>query len=133
MAPLRKETDELVFVLVHGDIQHRLLDYRIRGDEGIAGWVASHGEPLIVNDPRRDKRFLLEIDDEFGFITQSIMCVPMMTQGRLIGVIELLNKQDRSGFSETDTALLLILGQVAAIALEEMQERLDAEEALASV
>jgi len=127
---LDEETSELVFVLVHGNIRNRLNGYRIKSNVGIAGWVISHREPLIVNNPRQDGRFSLDIDEEFSFITHSILCVPMITHGKLIGVIELLNKRDDE-FTEADATLLLILGQVAAIALEEMQTRLEAEEAKA--
>lgn len=124
---LDEETNELAFVLVHGDIRNELRGYRIRSDTGIVGWVARQREPLIVNNPRQDGRFSLDIDEEFSFVTRSILCVPMMARGKLIGVIELLNKRD-DDFTETDATLLLILGQVAAIALEEMQTRLEAEE-----
>ena len=127
-----EETDELVFVLVHGDIQQKLRDYRIQGDVGVAGWVATRGKPLIVNNPRQDRRFFLEVDDEFGFITRSLLCVPMMTHGKLVGVIELLNKQGNAGFLEADATLLSILAHVAAIALEEMSQRFEAEDALAA-
>ncbi|MCK6630469.1 MAG: GAF domain-containing protein [Anaerolineae bacterium] len=125
---LDEETNELAFVLVHGDIRNELRGYRIKSDTGIAGWVARHREPLIVNNPRQDGRFSLDIDEEFSFVTRSILCVPMMARGKLIGVIELLNKRDDE-FTEADATMLLILGQVAAIALEEMQTRLEAEEA----
>jgi GAF domain-containing protein len=125
---LDEETDELVFVLVHGDIKNKLRGHRMKSDMGIAGWVAQKREPLIVNNPRQDIRFSLEVDEEFSFVTRSILCVPMITRGKLIGVIEVLNKQDNI-FAEADATLLLILAQVAAIALEEMQTRLEAEEA----
>lgn len=128
---LDEETNELAFVLVHGDIRNELRGYRIKSDTGIAGWVARHREPLIVNNPRQDGRFSLDIDEEFSFVTRSILCVPMMARGKLIGVIELLNKRDDE-FTEADATMLLILGQVAAIALEEMQTRLEAEEAQAT-
>ena len=124
---LDEETNELVFVLVHGDIRNQLRGYRIRSDTGIAGWVASQRQPLLVNNPRQDSRFSLDIDEEFSFVTRSILCVPMITRSKLIGVIELLNKRDAI-FTDADATLLLILGQVAAIALEEMQTRLEAEE-----
>ncbi|MBE7470382.1 MAG: hypothetical protein DPW09_32105 [Anaerolineae bacterium] len=128
---LDEETNELAFVLVHGDIRNELRGYRIKADTGIAGWVARQREPLIVNNPRQDGRFSLDIDEEFSFVTRSILCVPMMARGKLIGVIELLNKRDDE-FTEADATMLLILGQVAAIALEEMQTRLEAEEAQAT-
>ncbi len=123
-----EETDELVFVLVHGDIRQKLRGYRIAGDAGIAGWVVTHGEPLIVNHPRQDMRFLPEIDELFHFVTRSILCVPMVARGKLIGVIQVLNKHDEEQFVEADASLLTILGHVAAIALEEMRFRLEAEE-----
>ena len=125
------ETGELVFVLVHGDIRQKLRGFRIGGDVGIAGWVASNRQPLIVNNPRQDRRFSTEIDEGFDFYTRSIMCVPMMTPNKLIGVIELLNKRDNKEFIDADVTLLSILGQVAATALQEMHERFEAEEAQA--
>jgi GAF domain-containing protein len=125
---LDEETNELVFVLVHGDVRGELQGYRIRSDTGIAGWVATHREPLIVNSPRQDRRFSFEVDETFSFITHSILGVPVITRGKLIGVIELLNKHGGEDFIEADATLLSILGHVAAIALEEMQFRLEAEE-----
>ena len=126
-----EETGELVFVLVHGDIQQKLRGFRIGGDVGIAGWVASNRQPLIVNNPRQDRRFSIQVDEGFDFYTRSIMGVPIMTPNKLIGVIELLNKRDNQGFIDADVTLLSILGQVAATALQEMHERLEAEEAQA--
>lgn len=125
---LDEETDELVFAVVHGDIRGELRGYRIGGDIGIAGWVATEGEPLIVNDPRRDWRFSPQIDEAFGFVTRSILCVPMITRGKLVGVLELLNKYDGNKFIDTDATLLSILAHVAATALEDMRSRLESEE-----
>jgi GAF domain-containing protein len=109
---LDQATGELVFVLVHGDIQQELRGYRIRGNVGIAGWVVNQREPLIINNPRQDWRFSLEVDQEFNFFTRSIVCMPMMAQDELVGVIQLLNKRGDE-FTETDMALLSILSQVA--------------------
>jgi GAF domain-containing protein len=128
---LDEETNELVFVLVHGDIGQELRGYRIGSDVGIAGWVATHRQPLIVNNPRQDWRFSEQVDVGFEFQTRSILAVPMIARGRLVGVIELVNKRDDEGFAEADSTLLSILSIVAATALEEMQARLEAEEAAA--
>jgi GAF domain-containing protein len=130
---LDEETDELVFAVVHGDIRGQLRGYRIGGDIGIAGWVATEGEPLIVNNPRQDWRFSPQIDEAFGFVTRSILCVPMITRGKLVGVIELLNKYNGTEFTEPDVTLLSILGHVAATALDDMRSRIDAEEIGAAV
>jgi GAF domain-containing protein len=128
---LDEETNELVFVLVHGDIGQELRGYRIGSDVGIAGWVTTHRQPLIVNNPRQDWRFSEQVDVGFEFQTRSILAVPMIARGRLVGVIELVNKRDDEGFAEADSTLLSILSIVAATALEEMQSRLEAEEAAA--
>ncbi len=125
---LDEETDELVFAVVHGDIRGELRGYRIGGDIGIAGWVATEGEPLVVNNPRHDWRFSPQIDEAFGFVTRSILCVPMITRGKLVGVLELLNKYDGNKFIEADVTLLSILAHVAATALEDMRSRLESEE-----
>ena len=109
---LDQATGELVFVLVHGDIQQELRGYRIKGNVGIAGWVVNQREPLIVNNPRQDWRFSLEVDQEFNFFTRSIICMPLLAQDELVGVIQLLNKRGDE-FTETDMALLSILSQVA--------------------
>ena len=67
---LDQATGELVFVLVHGDIQQELRGYRIKGNVGIAGWVVNHREPLNVNNPRQDWRISIEVNEEFNFITR---------------------------------------------------------------
>jgi GAF domain-containing protein len=126
---LDEETGELAFVLVHGDVEQKLRGYRIKRNQGIAGWVATHHQPLIVNNPRQDPRFSSEVDETFGFFTRSILGVPMIARDKLVGVIELLNKRAGDGFSEADATLLSILGYVAAIALAELEVRLEAEEA----
>ena len=122
------ETQELAFVLVHGDIRNKLRGYRISGDTGIVGWVATHHQPLIVNNPLQDKRFSQHVDKTFDFNTRSIVCVPMMIGTKVIGVIELLNKIGDETFSDADVNLLSILALIAATALEEMSERFEAED-----
>lgn len=123
-----EETGELVFVLVHGDIRQELRGYRMGSDVGIVGWVASNSQPLIVNHVDQDWRFSDQIDKLFGFSTQSIICVPMITRGKLVGVIELLNKRNDEDFNDADVTLLSILAQIAATSLEEMNQRLETEE-----
>ncbi len=123
-----EDTGELGFVLVHGDIKRQLEGYRIGENLGIAGWVATHREPLIVNNPRQDRRFFSQVDETFDFFTRSILCVPMVSQDKLVGVIQLINKQNGDQFAETDITLLSILSHIAAAALEDINLRLEAEE-----
>lgn len=128
LALLDNETDELVFVVVRGGLGHKLDGYRIKSDSGVAGWVATHREPLIVNNPRQDDRFLTKVDETFNFLTRSIVCVPLITGHKLVGIIQLLNREDDQDFTDTDVVLLSILSHVAATALEEMRLELEAQD-----
>ena len=123
-----EESGELAFVLVHGDIRQELEGYRIGGDVGIAGWVATHRESLVVNTPRQDQRFSPQVDEAFNFVTRSLLCVPMVTRDKLIGVIQLVNKKNGDDFVDADTALLSILGHIAATALDDLHQRLETKE-----
>ncbi len=118
---LDDETGELVFVVVHGELGQTLPGYRIPGDMGIAGWVATHKESQIVNNVRADQRFSSYIDETFHFETFSLLCVPMISRGKVLGVIEVLNKFNRQDFSETDVDLLSTLAYIAATAIERLE------------
>ena len=113
-----EETDELAFVLVHGVVRQELEGYRFDRELGIAGHVAETGEPVIVNDVRAMPDFLPEIDERFGFVTQSLVAVPLVAGGRVMGVIEVLNKRSEDGFTEDDASALFILATLAALALD---------------
>jgi GAF domain-containing protein len=119
---LDKQTGELVFMLVHGELGRQLPDYRIKSDTGIAGSVVSSQQPVIVNDPRQDKRFSQIVDTEFGFFTKSLASAPIMRRGECKGVVQLLNKAGNE-FSNEDIVVMLILGQVAAIVFEALESR----------
>ncbi len=92
--------------------------YRMPADRGIAGWVATHGLGQIVNDVEQDSRWYDAIGREAEFITRSIVCVPMKAKDKIVGVMQLLNKQGNRGFSEQDMQLLTTLAAQAAIAIE---------------
>ncbi|MFZ5917818.1 MAG: GAF domain-containing protein [Chloroflexota bacterium] len=115
---LDETQDALIFAVVHGEKGNLLRSQRISVDKGIAGWVVRHGEPIIANDVARDPRFNRDVDVRTGFLTQSILAVPMQIRGKTIGVLEVLNKYDDDGFDEEDLRLLLTLAAEAAIAIE---------------
>jgi len=119
---LDEEAGELVFMLVHGELGRQLPDYRIKSDTGIAGSVVKTHEPVIVNDPRQDKRFSQVVDKEFGFFTNSLASAPIMRRGKCRGVVQLLNKAGNE-FNDEDIVLMLILGQVSAIVFEALESR----------
>jgi len=106
---------EVIFVdsLMGPEFAH-LPPIRLQPGQGIAGWVALHGEPLIINETRHDTRFFANIDNQSGFRTQSVLCVPLRVEQRVIGVMEAINKQSGS-FGDADLRLLqAITGPLAA-------------------
>jgi signal transduction protein with GAF and PtsI domain len=115
------DTDELVFAVVKGTLQSKLRGYRISKATGVAGWVATHAEPLIVDRPWLDDRFYARVDETFGFKTISLICAPLLSQEKVIGVIEVLNKFSQQAFNEIDLDLLTILAHIAAEAIERIE------------
>ncbi len=107
----------LRFEYVEGPAVHALKGKAIKSGEGIAGWSAKEGKPVIKNDVNKDPRFSKRFDDESGFITKSIICVPLIFGGRCMGVIEAINKRKGAGFSEEDLNSLGSLAGHAAAAI----------------
>jgi DNA-binding response OmpR family regulator len=117
---LDKETGELVFRSGTGADASIPGSLRLATGQGIAGWVAQHGEPLLVHDAQSDPRFSPAFDEMMGFVTRSILCVPLMVKGRVIGVVEALNKP-QPGFTEDDIAILRLLAASAAVCIDNTQ------------
>lgn len=112
-----EESEELYFAIVVGEARDKLKDVRLKMGEGIAGWVAQHGQPLITENAYQDPRFAKWVDQRTGFETKSMVCLPLVSKGRTLGVIELLNTA-RGHFSERDIELLVALADFTAIAVE---------------
>lgn len=118
---LDQKTGELEFVItLHGDTA-RYSSFRLKPGQGIAGWVAQHGEPLLIADVRQDARFYAQVDEATGFRSRSILCVPLKSKERVIGVLEAINKRGESGdsrFTQADLELLTALASWVAVAVE---------------
>jgi HD-GYP domain-containing protein (c-di-GMP phosphodiesterase class II) len=108
----------LFFEVAQGQAGKVLKKKRLDANTGIAGWVFGHGSPLIVNDVSQDPRFDYSMDNASGFVTRSIVCVPLIVHRKTIGVLEVLNKLDGSIFTNKDMEILESLASLAAIALE---------------
>ena len=85
--------------------------------EGIAGWVAKERKPLIVEDAQKDSRFFNKVDKSTGFITRSILGVPVLYGDELMGVIEAVNSRNKSCFDSADKDLLVSFADLAAVAI----------------
>ncbi len=118
LALLDDDTNELVFIMVQGKLSEQMLNYRMPSTEGIVGWVMQHHEPALVRNVKTDLRFSNRIDQSFTFNTQSILAVPLIGDGKVFGVVEVLNQPGDQPFSDSDVALMNLLcraaGQVLA-------------------
>lgn len=114
---LDEDAGELVFAVVRGKTRERLTGYRIPQNQGIAGWVLASKKPQIVRDAHLDPRFSPLVDQKFGFYTRSLACVPLMEGDRVLGVIEAVNKSSDREFTDVDHDLLLVVAQLASIAI----------------
>jgi diguanylate cyclase (GGDEF)-like protein len=123
-------SEDVMLVLLDPDGRERLLGasrrleagfvdgLRLRLDQGIAGWVARHREAVRLEDVRSDPRYYPEIERLTGFAPRTMLCVPLVMKGRLLGVIQCLNKLDGTAFSEEELQLVQTLADHAAIAIE---------------
>lgn len=115
---LDEAKQELYFELAVGKASQALKDVRIKLGQGIAGWVAQHGEVVIVPDTTKDTRFFGKVDEKTKMETRSIVAVPVRFREHCLGVIELINCVGVEGFDPRDLKLLEALSDFAAIALE---------------
>jgi diguanylate cyclase (GGDEF)-like protein len=112
-----EQKDELYFAIAVGDAAETLKTVRLKVGEGIAGWVAKNGESLIVPDVYSDPRFSKRIDEMTKWKTRSIICVPLQSKHRVLGVIQLINCAMES-FGEQEMFFLHALCDYAAIAID---------------
>ncbi len=113
-----EEKNELVFVLVRGSLAETLQGHRMPADTGVAGWVMKRQEPVIANNVQQDDRFYAAVDMLFHFRTESLACVPLVSRGRTLGVVEVVNKFSRQPFDEQDLEMLMLLAPIAAAAID---------------
>ncbi len=111
------ETGELEFVMTLEAGEEKLAGVRVPHGQGVAGHVADTQQYAIVLDVQNDPRFYRKVSEDVGYITRSILCVPMVVKGRTIGVIELLNKQN-GNFTEEDAERLIRMAATIGVALE---------------
>ncbi len=112
------EENTLSFAVAHGPGSESLRNLKVPIGKGIAGWVAKHRKPAIVDNAKEDPRFFAHIDESTRFVTRTILCAPLVSRGRTIGVIEMLNGRKQGGFTEQDMELVQVLVNPAAVAIE---------------
>jgi len=109
--------EELYFDVALGEKAHKIKTIRLKLGQGIAGWVAEKKQAVIINDVQGDPRFFRGGDEKSGFITKTMLCLPVMVKDRLLGVIQAINKREAL-FDEYDLELLRALSSQVAVAIE---------------
>jgi len=115
---LDEMTDELVFAVIKGGGGENLKGVRMSRDKGIAGWVATHRQPLIVDDVNTDNRHYQNISISFDYKPTSLLCVPMISHQKLIGVLQVMHNKPSVYFGELEQQLLTTFANQSAIAIE---------------
>ncbi|MBN2125885.1 MAG: sigma 54-interacting transcriptional regulator [Deltaproteobacteria bacterium] len=114
---LDQKTKRLYFKVTTGAKKEEVRKYVLDLGQGIAGYVAERGEPLLIPDVRKDHRWDKRISEYTGFQTRSIACVPMKMGGEVIGVVEIIDKEDGSAIQNEDMNILTAFAELAAMAI----------------
>jgi len=112
-----EQTDELVFRARAESPNDPFQVMHLGPGQGIAGWVAREGKPALVNHVQADPRWHPQADAKTGFQTRSILAVPLKSGGKIIGVLEAINKAS-GDFSEDDSRLLDSISMAVGQAIE---------------
>ncbi|MBT8338765.1 MAG: sigma-54-dependent Fis family transcriptional regulator [Desulfatitalea sp.] len=134
---LDPKSNTLFFQVATGEKQKEVKEYRVKLGQGIAGRVAKSGQSLLIQDVRKDPRWYKEISESIQFQTQSIACVPLKRNDEIIGVMQIIDKEDGRPLDRGDLLLMEEFSSLAAVALgharhiqEVRQENLDLKQEL---
>jgi len=114
---LDPKTKKLYFKVATGAKKDDVKRFEIELGQGIAGYVAQTGESLLIPDVTQDPRWYKEISESIGFSTRSIACVPLKVMNEIIGVVEIIDKADKSAITNEDLKILSVFADLAALAI----------------
>lgn len=114
---LDKGSNRLFPVFNHGPVD--ISGITIENGQGIAGSVVQNGESVITSSVGDDPRFSRSVDEESGFVTKTLICVPLKNTYETIGCIQIINRLDGSFYDQDDLFLCEQMASLAAIAIEE--------------
>ncbi|HAS53246.1 MAG TPA: hypothetical protein DCS42_03470 [Nitrospiraceae bacterium] len=113
-----EKTGDLFFEVALGEKGSRLKEIRLKMGEGIAGWVAAKDQPALVNDVENDRRYFRQAGVITKFVTRNMVCVPVRSKGKVVGVLQAINKKGGGAFTEEDLENFMTLSHQVAVALE---------------
>jgi signal transduction histidine kinase len=112
------DTGELEFRVVKGPASKDLIGNRLPVGTGLSGTAAQTGRPVLVNNVQDDKRWFSQVADDATYATNSILTVPLIRQNTVLGVLQVINKQNGVPFDEDDQQLLMTFSGQAVVAIE---------------
>ncbi|WP_020620957.1 PP2C family protein-serine/threonine phosphatase [Paenibacillus daejeonensis] len=113
-------TGELYFEVATGERGGEVKQIRLQPGEGIAGSVAASGQSVRIADAARDARWSSRVSNRVGMPTRSMLCVPVRSGERTLGVLQVINRKGGGAFSQAQLRLLEDIAAPVAIALENM-------------
>lgn len=115
---LDEEKSELFIRIARGAKKESVEKIKFELGQGISGHVVQTGQPMVIQDVRKEKRFSPKFDRITGFRTRSMICVPLILRGKTIGALQVLNKKSGDLFTQIDVELLTSMSQQIAVAME---------------
>lgn len=115
-----KNSGEIYYKLAYGVGAERLKGKKFPKGEGTIGWIFRNEAPLLIEDMRKDNRFSSDFYKNTGFEIRSLMGVPLRVDDEVVGVIELINKQDEDIFTLKELKVLITMSEYAALTIEKI-------------
>ncbi|NIP25365.1 MAG: GAF domain-containing sensor histidine kinase [Phycisphaerae bacterium] len=115
---LDKRTDALYFEATTSQKKDVLAHVWVPIDQSVAGWIVTHGEPVVLNDATQDPRHYRQPDKKTDFVTKALLGVPLKVKEETIGALEVLNPKEGILFTEEDVHTLTVLAAQAAVAIQ---------------
>jgi GAF domain-containing protein len=115
---LTDDEEEIVFTTAIGAGSEGFVGTRISSGTGIAGFVASSGQPMALSNLREERVFARDVAEDSGYVPDEILAVPIATDERVLGVLELLDRDTARVDAEHDMRLLTLFANQAALAIQ---------------
>lgn len=123
---------ELVFEAVSGEGEPFLVGRRFPADRGLSGWTLATGEPMLVEDLESSRIFARDVAESTGYVPHSIMVVPLVSDGEVLGVLEVLDPNARNGDGSADLETLSLIAEQAGHSMHVLDRGRAARAALAT-
>lgn len=116
-----READKIQAVAAYGESSEQILHLELEMDEGIVGKVITSGQELLIEDVPAHPDWSNRADSSSGFVTKSMITVPLAVKGQVLGALQLVNKKDCLHFTQQDMAMAVALASQSALALHNSQ------------